>query len=171
MRGQDRIHIGKQHETDVRKRLDAEGWEAQEWGNGLLADTIRNVLQHQPTKIMLRWLPDLLAVRDFNVRLIDAKSGWSDTPFHSLEIDAYACHLILERVFGIPVVYVWEDFTVNTAGGIKYERWEARPNRTNGSGTPFMLVRKSDQRPWDWAFPAPATRTGSLTRKAPEDAA
>lgn len=149
------MHIGKAHEVDVRKRLMDQGWDAQEWGNGLLTDTIRNVLQHQPTKLMLRWLPDLIAVRGFGVRLVDAKAEKrSDTPFFSLEIDAWSTHLVLERVFGIPVVYVWDDYTTNRPSRLVVAQWKLEPDRVNGSGTPFVLVEKCAQKPWDWAFPA-----------------
>lgn len=63
---------------------------------------------------------------------------------------------------GLPVIYVWADFTCNQPHLLKIVKWQLDPLRGQvaGSGTPFLLVRKTDQRPFDDVF-GPSTRATS----------
>lgn len=148
----DRIHHGIAHERACLERLENEGWTVQPWGQGILTDEIRNSLRDAHGTIMWRWTPDLIAVRNNEIRLVDPKSDIrADTEFFSLEVAAWATHTFM-RVLGLPVIYVWQDFSVNWPDGIEVVRF-SEGTGTRGSGTPFVLIRKTDQHPWESAFP------------------
>lgn len=149
---QDRIHIGLPHESAVHERLESEGWNVQSWGQGILTDEIRQAFLGSPRLVMWRWTPDLIATRGSLLRLVDAKSDLrSDTPNFSLEVAAWATHTSMAQL-GVPIIYVWPDFTVNTPGGIIVKEFRDGQG-ANGSKTPFVLIRKADQKPWAYAFP------------------
>lgn len=155
----DRMHIGVSHEMNVMQKLQRHGWAVQKWGQGLLDDEIRTALVAYKPKAMWRWLPDLIAVHGRRIFLVDAKTDQSTTPNFSLEVDAYMAHKAM-RALGLPLVYVWQDMTTNTPEGLDVVRWVLEPQRglNAGSGTPFLLVRKADQHPFEWAFGEPVER-------------
>jgi len=152
-----RLHIGKGHELDVTEKLAAHGWIVHPWGQGLFegeaGEHVRQALVARQPKTYWRWIPDLIAVKGTRLMLVDPKTDLTDTPNFSIEIDAYIAHLAMSG-FGLPVVYVWQDMTCNTPGGLFVHKWFAELQRgaTRGSGTPFGLVSRADQKPFEWAF-------------------
>lgn len=150
------MHVGVHHEQEVARRLEASGWDVQRWGQGQFTETIRQALVAKRPTVYWRWMPDLVAARGTRICLIDPKSDSSSTPNFSIEIDAYIAHRAMLG-FGLPIVYVWADMTVNTVDGLYVVRWELRPQRgiNRGSGTPFALVRKIDQQPFEKFFGPP----------------
>lgn len=162
MSGVRRLHIGKGHELAVSAKIhDQYGWDVHPWGQGLFDDTpigerVRAALVLHEPKTYWRWIPDLIAVKGGRVRLVDPKTDASNTDSFSIEIDAYMAHQAM-RALGLPIIYVWQDFTCNTPAGLFVHRWELRPQRgrNRGSGTPYGLIYKNDQHPLEWAFGPP----------------
>lgn len=166
MNGARRLHMGKSHEQDVMDRLPLHGWDVHPWGQGLFDDgttgeKVRAALVLHRPKTYWRWIPDLIAVKDDRVLLIDPKSDQrGNTENFSIEIDAYMAHQVM-RGLGLPIVYVWQDMTCNTPDRLFVHSWFLNPERGRfrGSGTPMGLVYKADQRPFEWAFGPPLART------------
>ncbi len=165
MSGERRLHIGKAHESATAERLHAHGWTVHPWGQGLFTDDdageeVRAALVTREPKTLWRWIPDLIAVKGSQIYLVDPKTDLrSDTPNFSLEVDAYMAHSMM-RCLGLPIVYVWQDFTCNAPHRLRPVRWQLEPQRgeVRGSGTPFVLVRKVDQLPFEAVFgPAAAS--------------
>jgi hypothetical protein len=163
--GERRLHIGKSHEGATADKLRCHGWIVHPWGQGLFADDedgeqVRAALVTREPKTLWRWIPDLIAVKGKKIYLVDPKTDLrGDTPNFSLEVDAYMAHSMM-RCLGLPIMYVWQDFTCNAPHLLKPVRWQLDPQRgeVRGSGTPFVLVRKADQVPFDEVFgPAVAT--------------
>lgn len=153
IRGQERMHVGLSHETAVADRLRSFGWHVEPFGQGLFTDVIRSSMQHHDPPVLLRWLPDLIASRAGRIVLVEAKSRTSDTPNNSLEIDCLSALTTCEACWSIPVVIVWGDFTVNRPRDLRPFRWVTqRESWVSGSRTPFVLVRKSDQLPFERFF-------------------
>lgn len=167
MSGQHRLHLGQGHEQRVQRELERRGWHVQPWGQGLLDDVTRQALVEKAPIVLWRWMPDLIAVRDDKVALVDPKSDTrTDTPYYSIEISALQAHRAMS-VLGLRIVYVWGDLTVNYPENLICERWvmpDPGRNRVaaNGSGTPFALVRKDAQHPMDRLFgPVVQDRSGA----------
>jgi hypothetical protein len=151
------MHLGLGHEQAVAEHLAGLGWTVHAWGQGLFDDRDGELVRaalvlHRPATHW-RWIPDLIAVRGDEIRLVDPKANQSDTEYHAIEIDAWMAHRVMECL-GLPIVYVWHDFTCNTPTGLGPRRWFLNPQGVNGSGTPFVLIRKDEQHPLDWGFPA-----------------
>lgn len=165
-----RLHIGQGHELEVAAKAKAHGWSVHPFGQGLFTgddgDIIRQALVARSPKTYWRWIPDLIAVKGKRTLLVDPKTDLrGDTPNFSIEIDAYIAHLAMSG-FGLPVIYVWHDMTCNTPAGLYVHKWFLEPERgaLRGSGTPFGLISKSDQHPFEWAFGPrhhPPTRDGT----------
>lgn len=160
MIGQDRLRIGLRHERHVQAELERRGWHVQPWGQGLLDDRVRQVLNERAPVVLWRWLPDLIAVRGDRVYLVDPKTDFRpDSPNFSIEISAIQAHRAMSCL-GLRIVYVFGDMTCNSPENIRPVQWfMPDPGRTriaaNGSGTPFALVRKSEQIPFDACFGTP----------------
>lgn len=161
-RGQVRLHLAKEHEDRVKERLVELGWAVSSYGQGAFCDDVRQALVDYRPVAHWRWMPDLIAARGPRVALIDAKADESVTPNFSIEVAAYMAHLTM-RGLGLPIFYVWADMTCNTPHGLRVLRWELEPQRglNRGSGTPFALVAKADQHPFDWAFGHESARKAS----------
>ena len=161
MNGQHRLHIGVGHEQAVRDALTARGWFVQEWGQGVLDARVRQALNDRSPIVLWRWLPDLIAIKGQRVVLVDPKTDINkSTPNFSIEISAIQAHCGM-RFLGLRIVYVFEDMTCNTPENLEPVKWwMPDPGRdrvaAGGSGTPFALVRKSDQVPLDTWFGSPA---------------
>ncbi len=158
MTGPNRLHHGRAHEIAVRERLQRHGWIVQDWGQGILSDEIRVALRvggREPA-VLWRWIPDLIAVKGSRVVLIDPKSDLrSDTAYFSIEIGAWQAHLAMLPL-GLHVVYVWADFTCNTAQGLK-PVGDPKPGVSEGR-TWFYLIRKDEQKSFEWAFGPPLNK-------------
>lgn len=156
MRGQDRIRLGEAHERAVAARLVEQGWTVQPWGQGVMQEDIRTSMFHQPHTVFWRWIPDLIAIRGSRVVLVDPKTEKNHaTGNHALELDAWSAHQIMAPL-GLPIVYVWADFTCNTPDRVRphrvvYPKADGISIR-DGSQTPFVLVKKSDQHPFEQWF-------------------
>jgi hypothetical protein len=157
---QDRLRHGREHEIAVREKLAGHGWAVQDWGQGLLDDKIRVPLRHarRELAVLWRWIPDLIAVKyrsdRWIITLVDPKTDLrTDTANFSIELSAWQAHLAMLPL-GLPIVYVWSDFTCNTAERLDPVR--VLPGVDHGR-TSFMLVRKADQKPFEWAFGPAAT--------------
>lgn len=151
-----RLDRGEAHERAVAEKLTENGWHVEAFGQGLFTERTKRAMQQHHPKIMLRWLPDLIASRGTRVILVEAKwSDRTDTDNFSIEIDSMAALTATEVVWGIPVYIVWRDFSCNRAARLRHVRWEPRPTGTQGSNTPYMLVAKKDQHPFDEAFGRP----------------
>jgi hypothetical protein len=148
-----RIHLGKSHEEAVQERLEQYGWTVQPWGQGLLTDEIRAAWQRHYPPVQWRWIPDLIAVRGTRLVLVDPKWDASpESPNFSIEQDAIMAHRAMAQL-GLRIVYVFGDFSCNTPEGlvIAHRSLGAERERNGGSGTPYVLVRKADQHPFeDW---------------------
>ena len=159
MNGQHRLHIGKGHEDAVADELRLRGWIVHPWGQGLFDDgevgaQVRAALVTCDPKTLWRWIPDLIAIKGHRIYLVDPKTDLrGDTPNFSLEADAFMAHSMM-RCLGLPIVYVWQDFTCNAPDRLRPVGHFLEPQRGKvaGSGTPFMLVRKADQIPFDRVF-------------------
>jgi hypothetical protein len=153
--GQVRMHLGQAHEVAVAERLERRGWAVQAWGQGLIREEIRAVLMAIWPPVLWRWLPDLIVTKGRVAVLVDPKSSIrADTPNFAIEQHAVVAHQLM-AVLGLPIVYVFGDFTCARVQDIDivYQSLN-EPGRvqTGGSGTPYVLVRKADQRPLDVIF-------------------
>lgn len=160
MKGQDRLHHGVEHEQRVASELKLRGWHVQPWGQGLFTDQVRQSLNACDPVVFWRWLPDLIAVRDGRVVMVDPKTDLTSTDNFSIEMAAWHAHQLM-RPLGLRTVYVFSDLTCNTPEGLRIERVfngqraGGRVNVAGGSGTPYMLVKRSEQWPLDKWFGAP----------------
>lgn len=159
-RGQTRLHIGQVHEQKVQRSLAARGWDVQPWGQGLLSDSIRQAFMDADRGrdvLLWRWLPDLIAAKGRRLYLVDPKTDIrEDTPFFSIELRCIMAQRAMSTL-GIRHVVVWSDFSCNfmdllRIADIRQPAGESRRVASNGSGTPFALVRKSEQLALDDVF-------------------
>lgn len=157
----DRLYLGESHEKRVEEALRCRGWAVQPWGLGLIQKPFHIALQSQPHVVLWRWIPDIIAMKDQIVLLVDAKTEWRrDTPYFTLEINAYQSHLAMAAL-GLPIVYVWGDLTCNTPQRLNIidcffpDPGKRRVGTSGGSGTPFLRVRKDEQRSLDSWFGSP----------------
>jgi len=158
--GKQRLTLGVEHENHVQAELERRGWTVQPWGQGVLDEAIRQALQVREPPCPYRWFPDLIAAKGTKVCLVDPKSDTSKTENFSVEIAAYGAHTGMWHMWGVPVIYVFDDLTCNLVHKLQPVRWIVPdPGRTRvaaaGSGTPFMLIRKSDQESLDYMFGTP----------------
>lgn len=157
MNGQQRMHVGVGHEVAVTEMLAARRWVVQPWGQGLIREEIRAALVTRWPPVLWRWIPDLIAVRGKQVVLVDPKTSLrNDTPNFSIEQNALLAHSIMAHL-GLQIVYVFADFSCNEVRYLKIEHRTMDSHRlmTGGSGTPYVLVRKADQRAFDDIFGSP----------------
>lgn len=93
----------------------------------------------------LRWLPDIIAGRDDQLCLIDAKTERRQTGNYAIEYQALRIGQLIEQFFNTPVYYVWPDGGVIAPSHMRdvdvyVKRSDDFYNR--GSGTPYVLVPK-----------------------------
>lgn len=150
-----RLRLGGSHEAAVAERLEALGWLVQPWGQGILIPEVRAALSRLSPPSMWRWTPDLIAIRGRSLVLVDPKTTMrQDTPNFAIEQMALITHLIMECSFGIPIVYVFSDFTGNQVSRLRvmHRSLDATRLINGGSGTPMVLVRKDEQLPFEKLF-------------------
>lgn len=146
-----RIKLASDHEVAVRAMLEERGWACEPFGQALLSERMRELLRR--TRSAIRWLPDIIACNAEWVILVDAKESQRlDTANWSIEQAAYDAGSLFQSALGHPLLYVWHDFTANFHDALVFvndEPWSGRTQRTMGSGTPYWLIRKSQQRSLD----------------------
>lgn len=143
---QSRLAFATDHEAAVFERLYLERFTVERFGQAMLPEPVRDQLRR--TSSGLRWLPDLLAMRADVVMLIDAKAAArTDTPNYSIEVAALLAHRALWHI-GHDVRVVWHDFRWSHVRELHPDNGIDGSHAGNGSGTPFMLFRRSLSHPW-----------------------
>lgn len=147
-----RLAIGQQHETAVRTAINAHGWIAEPFGQGILTATVRDALRAWSTD--LRWMPDLLCVRPSTdsapigdcIRLVDAKwSNVQDTANYDFECSSVAAHHRWIVGYGHHVWLAFYDMRCcRVADALASPALHRGAWRGAGSGTPFFLLPKAD---------------------------
>lgn len=137
------------HERATCELIRGCGWRCEPFGQALLSSEMRDALRR--TKSPIRWIPDLIASNLEIVMLVDAKSETRhDTPNFSIEKAAHDAHLRWWAIMGVPVLYVWADFRVQWANDL--HPTITGPWHGYGSGTPYWLIPKAKQLPFDSVF-------------------
>jgi hypothetical protein len=143
------------HKRDVVRALEARGFIVESTGFELLNLPQRIAARRAWPGELRRWWPDLRARRGpFGCFWVDAKSDIrADTENYSVELAALACYGVLDARLRQTVVLVWPSGACNYSTHLTPVHVETRGG-PNGSGTAFVLVRKSDQRSFDDIFGA-----------------
>jgi hypothetical protein len=146
-------------EAQVAFQLQTQGWLVERFGQGLWSQGMHDLLMHTQAPLggpnLIRWLPDLLAVKrhpngsvqSFFVEVKNCKGAR-----HAIEERSVRCAELLQAL-GTPVIFVFEDWHVLTAEAIRYHGRQG-PVRSQGSGTPYLLVERSQSWPWFEVFSA-----------------
>lgn len=153
----DRITQAKKAEQSVLDRLSANGWNAEFFGQAQLSQNCRFYLKNHKGEngmpALIRWMPDLIAYSHLGVALIDAKTGRKDTSNHAIETIAIETAGIYGYWLNTPTYFVFdENMTVLTPD----EAWNLGvegSQSSNGSGTPYLLVKKTSAHAFDDVFP------------------
>lgn len=142
-----RLEFARHHEEHVAAEFRRCGFTVDPFGQALLSDAARFALRSVNPPSGLRWIADFIVWRsDVTAFLVDAKASLrNDTESFSIETASYETQLAFERI-GQPVVFVFADMTWNRACDLRPHRICSGSAR--GSGTPFVLVWKRDQRPF-----------------------
>lgn len=154
MNGQIRMHVGVEHEHRVAAALAERGWLVQPWGQGLIREEIRAALVTRWPPVLWRWIPDMIAVRGKTVVLVDPKTSLrEDTPNFAIEQSALIAHQIMAYL-GLQIIYVFAGMLCNDVRylTVEHRTMDGQRLANGGSGTPYVLVRKEDQRPMDAIF-------------------
>lgn len=134
----ERMDVGIRHEDNVAKRLAVTGNTVEQWG---LPSFAHQALKSQTPPAFARWLPDfLMTTRASAVYAVDAKSVDSNTPNWAIETSALHTYHLLWSL-GIRTIIVFPDWTWAFADELRMQ--------SRGSGTPFHLFPKGNQRPWE----------------------
>lgn len=157
---QERFRDARQWELDLRDKLRERGWIADLFGQALLTEQWRRILGAYSDSFgrpaIMRWMPDLITSAPDDprtVKLIDAKTGDASTGNYSIEVDAHKAALAFENVMYVPVLFVWKD-GVLTTHDVEHKHFKRLDgSNTNGSGTPFFLVKKQFAKKPDNVFP------------------
>lgn len=161
-----RIREAKLFEDAVLAAVRQSVWDAEPFGQGQLTQGMHDHLRRYRTDdggaTPLRWLPDLIAARRMPhgktaVRLIDAKAGerWKKTGNHDVEKAALDAAELWEQSFGVPVYFVFTDWSFATVGMLRDMELRDGPCYGNGSDTPYWLFAASSCTPFDALFPRP----------------
>lgn len=149
------------HENAICVQLGRRGWSVEPFGQALLSERMRDGMRQVHYPVFWRWLPDLIACRDGRIVLVDGKYELrTDTPNFSVEMSARHAHLCMLDL-GAPIVYVFGDMSCNYCDDLIPERGygslggAGRVDGVRGSGTPFVLVKKSQQLHLDEIFGPP----------------
>lgn len=154
--GSERFALAYAHEQAVAERFTDARCIVCPFGQAQISDIARDGLGL--TSSPLRWMPDLLVITPLDEAVqhaywVDAKAEFrKDTPNYSLEINAWRTHHWLAHA-GIDVIIVWGDFRWSHAAELHPYDLEQGPFLGNGSGTPFVLVRKWMTHPWEELLP------------------
>lgn len=159
---EERNQAAAKHEQMVKQQLEIRGWYVRSWGQGIMDDVVKSILRAKSPVVLWRWLPDLIATKGKKIYLIDAKTDIiKNTPNFSVELHAVIAHKAMSPL-GLRIIYVFDDMSCNVPERLIPIRWTIPPDEqdcviSNGSGTPYILVRKCDQIPMDTVFGKPLT--------------
>lgn len=153
----DRAATGTEQESRVLVALRARGWEAHPFGQGQIPGNCRDILRRYEDSamnpVLIRWLPDIIAVRDIGkpeVCLIDAKAGG---PNFAIETRAVEASEIFVEKMNVPCFFVGDDGSVITPRICRERgRLGPPPRDGRGSGTPYLLIDKQWGRPFADVF-------------------
>jgi hypothetical protein len=141
----DRLTVAQRHEHDVSEHLRDCGWLVAPWGQEMLSERIRKMLK-MVDRTNLRWQPDIIAVRDGRLIMVDAKYETDRnalSPNFAVEkASVDALHLL--GMYARHVVYfAWRDMTATPVHDVAStdDKWTG-PHFGTGSGTPYWLVPK-----------------------------
>jgi len=128
-------------------RLRLAGWHVTGFGQAMLEPAFRKVLRR--TESDVRWFPDIAAVRNGRACFADAKTSMPgrETLNWSIEIRSYQTELRFMALYGDPLFYVFPDGGTTIAPDLAIET--LMPGSSRGSGTPFLLTRRSAQGSFD----------------------
>lgn len=137
----------KHHELWVLDHLRLrDGVKAKPFGQALFDEELRGWLRSTRTmagrKAPVRWIPDIVVIKDHMVFMVDAKAGrtWKRTGNHDIEQDALTAALAWGWALCVDVWFIFSDGKGMSAAELA-KRAERRdgPFLGNGSGTPFYL--------------------------------
>jgi hypothetical protein len=159
-----RMAMGTPWERDVADALWLRGWTVEPVGQGQLSAPTREALRDYQPKAggptLLRWFPDICAWKRVNGRvwlyLIDAKAGdtWRQTDNHDVELSALRAAEAIEQAWGIPPVFVFQDWSVAKAKTIR-DHAHAELDGVAPGRTRFVIFPRSACTPFDAAFGSP----------------
>lgn len=119
---------------------------AKPFGQALFDEELRGWLRSVRTpagrKAPIRWIPDVIAIKDGNATLIDAKAGhtWKRTGNHDIEKDALTAALAWGWALCVDVWFIFSDGKGMSAAELaKHPQCREGTFLGRGSGTPFYL--------------------------------
>lgn len=157
----ERLSKAAEFELRLIEKLNNQGWPAYAFGQSQLPSECRSRLtrfqdsSRRPS--LIRWMPDIITFYDRPrgssfVALIDAKVCGDKTNNYAIEISAIeTCSIYTDKLF-TPTFFVFDDWNVLTPREA-YQRGRPGPESPQGSGTPYVLVRKCYSRPFGDVFP------------------
>lgn len=154
-----RMDIARTHEQWVLAQLQQRGWYAEPFGQALFSQELRTRLAACQTiagrKAPMRWIPDIVAIRDMSVVLVDAKAGtsWRRTNNHAIEQDALVAALGWGHALTVPVWFIFSDGRGASARDLAFSKSRREPPfMGDGSGTQFWVWPRSEMQQ---VFPDP----------------
>jgi hypothetical protein len=163
---------GYQHEQQVKAALELRGWQVSPFGHQVLPAHAREIVRRNDIgvdRVLWRWMPDFIASKGDRVYLVEVKAELrTDTDFFSIEQKALDAHKVANRL-GFRVIVVFDDMTCNFSDYLTpHKKWTPMPGlrrlvNVNGSGTPFVLVRKADQHTFNMFFDRPETASRQVS--------
>ncbi len=120
-------------------------WKAEPFGQALLTEQTRANIRDIRPVTLLRWLPDIIATKCGEAKLVDAKlMGRLDTGNIDIEMKSLEAAISIETAWNIDVLFAFNQVGTISASEIQeIDRWEGTW-RGDGSGTPFWLFRIPD---------------------------
>jgi len=134
-------------ENEVRDRLEQIGFITNKYGQGVqLEPKFRDSIRHMNANLtaqFVRYLPDwVIAVKDKSCYLVEAKSDMRcDTPNYSYECASYDIGIKLHSI-GVDVIIIFSGWRADFIYNLTIKKYKKDPRKTNGSGTPFGLIKK-----------------------------
>jgi len=127
-------------------------WTAEPFGQALLTVKTRKNIQSIEPDTLLRWLPDIIATKDGDAVLIDAKMGRHDTGNAVVEKRSLEAALAVQAAWGVRVIFFFGDqetyapIGMMTADEIErtFKRTGPQTFDTRGSGTDYWLFKEPD---------------------------
>ena len=133
------------HVKEVQVRLEAEGYKVSPHGieQCYAPEVVRELAQ---TGSLMRSRGDLLAVRaPLEVKIIECKSGRSDTNYYCIPTRSVEAVVIEAQAWSARALIVWPDFMVSFAREV-VARCQGVDTLTGDDGSHFWLIPKSSIR-------------------------